>query len=75
MKKNNTPCAKTEKELLDEAMKRWPEELENYANKVNQSYFNRINEDAQLDLNNEDYILRYCSDCTPWTDFLNEWLK
>ena len=65
---------KTEKELFDEAMEKWPEELELEANEINQT-FNLIEEDRKLNLNNEDEILRYCSDCIPWNEFVKDWIK
>ena len=64
---------KSEKKLLDEEMKNWPEELEKEAAIVNNKY--NLLEESKLNLINQEEILKYCADCTPWNDFVKEWMN
>lgn len=70
----NNPNNKTEKELLDEAMAKWPEELEREIEEIHRKY-DSIEKSRIVDLKSEEDILSYCSDCIPWEDFVKEWIK
>ena len=66
---NNT-MGKSKKEIFDEEIKNWPDELENIAEEANKKY-GLITEN----INSLDDFLKYAEKCIPWEEYKKEWLK
>ena len=61
---------KTDKDLFDEEIKAWPEELEKIAEEVNKKY-GLITEN----INSIDDFLKYAETCIPWEEYKKDWMK
>ena len=66
---NNT-MRKSKKEIFDEEIKNWPDELEKIAEEANKKY-GLITEN----INSLEDFLKYAEKCIPWEEYKKEWLK
>lgn len=66
---NNT-MGKSKKEIFDEEIKNWPDELEKIAEEANKKY-GLITEN----INSLEDFLKYAEKCIPWEEYKKEWLK
>ena len=64
---------KSEKELLDEEMKKWPEELEKEAAKINKES-NLLQETASCDFKSIEDIRKHYNSM-PWNEYVKKWMK
>ena len=65
----NNPRNKTEKELFDEAMEKWPEELERLAEEIYKT-------DSILTegVDSIEEYREYLKTCIPWEEYRKNWL-
>ena len=59
-----------EKEIFDEEIKNWPDELEKIAEEANKEY-GLITENIKSKID----FLKYAETCIPWEEYKKDWMK